>query len=219
MAPERLDQVRQLLQRLRLDPKKFARIIAVILEKGIDLRSPGLEKLLLLLGYGEQDSGERRDRRRDRSTDPDHLAEQLQNDIGRPGSGGGSSLQVFNHLQGPEHTWVVIPFDYSLEDSHPVHGTIRLRYNVRRQQTDRMIVVVRSAGGGKWSFLPNPLGPELYIFGDPGDKKQAAELDVLRLKLQNLGVKIDDTIREDQNFDGFDLPWEELSYHYVDTVH
>jgi hypothetical protein len=59
----------------------------------------------------------------------------------------------------------------------------------------------------------------LFIFGDPGDNRSKAELDVLRLKLQNLGVKIDDTIREDQNFDGFDLPWEELSYHYVDTVH
>ena len=230
MAPERLDQVRALLNRLRLDPKKFARIIAVILEKGIDPRSRGLEQLLLLLGYGEQDSGEQRRRRR--TLDPEQLVQQLRSDIERPESGEGSSLQVFNHLQGPEHTWVVIPISYSFEGSGPIRGTLRLRYNVRQQQTDRLIVVVRSAKGAKWSFvLKNNTvrsdavrgdagqGPELFVFGEPIDKRRSPELDVLRLKLQNLGVKIDDTIREDQNFDGFDLPWEELSYHNVDTVH
>jgi hypothetical protein len=220
MAPERLDQVRALLNRLRLDPKKFARIIAVILEKGIDPRSRGLEQLLLLLGYGEQDSGGQRRRRR--TLDPEQLVQQLHGEIERPESAEGSSLQVFNHLQGDEYTWVVIPFDYSFEGSGSIYGTIRLRYNVRQQQTDRLIVVVRSRKGGKWSFvLLNKQEPEMFIFADPVDKRQnvKAELDVLRLKLQNLGVKIDDTIREDQNFDGFDLPWEELSYHYVDTVH
>jgi len=219
IVPDRLDQVRQLLERLRLDPKKFARIVAIILEKGIDLRSRGLEQLLLLLGYGEQESEGEQGRRRRRPPDPEQLAEQLRSDIERPGSGQGSSLQVFNHLQGPEHTWVVIPINYSFEGSGPVYGTLRLRYNVRQQRTDRLILVARSARGGKWSFVLNPLGPELFIFGDPVDKRRKAELDVLRLKLQNLGVKIDDTIREGQNFDGFDLPWEELSYHNVDTVH
>ena len=219
ITPERVDQVRQLLARLRLDSKRFARIIAIILEKGIDPRSRGLEQLLLLLGYGEQESGGQRGRHRRAPQDPEQLAEQLRSDIQRPGSGEGSSLQVFNHLQGSEHTWVVIPFSYSFEDSGPIYGTIRLRYHVRQQRTDRLIVVVRSARGGKWSFVLNPKEPELFIFGDPGDKKTRAELDVLLQKLQNLGVKIDDTIREDQNFDGFDLPWEELSYHYVDTVH
>jgi hypothetical protein len=219
IAPERLNQVRQLLERLRLDPKKFARIIAIIMEKAIDPRSRGLEQLLAVLGYGEQDSGGKQGRGRRRSLDPEKLAQQLRADIERPESGEGSGLQVFNHLRGPEHTWVVIPFDYSLEGSGPVCGTIRLRYNVRRQQTDCLIVVVRSAGGGKWSFVLRPQGSELFIFGDAGNNRSKAELDVLRLKLQNLGVKTDDTIREDQNFDGFDLPWEELSYHYVDTVH
>ena len=227
VAPERLLQVRQLLERLKLDPKKFARIIAIILEKGIGPRSRGLEQLLLVLGYGEQESGEKRRRGRRGPLDPEKLAQQLRSDIERPEGGEGSSLQVFNHLQGPEYTWVVIPISYSLEDAGTVYGTIRLRHDVRRQRTDRLIVVVRDAHGGKWSFvLKNGIGrgetsraPELYIFGEPVDKRRKAELNVLRIKLQNLGVKIDDTIREDQNFDGFDLPWEELSYHNVDTVH
>ena len=227
ITPDRLLQVRQLLEKLKLDPKKFARIIAVILEKGIDPRSRGLEQLLLLLGYGEQESGGEEGRRRGKPPEPEQLVQQLRSDIERPEGGEGSSLQVFNHLQGPEHTWVVIPISYSLEGSGPIWGTIRLRYNVRQQQTDRLIVVVRSRKGGKWSFvLKNGTArseasraSELFIFGDPDDKRRSAELDVLLLKLQNLGVKIDDTIREDQNFDGFDLPWEELSYHNVDTVH
>jgi hypothetical protein len=227
IAPERLLQVRQLLERLKLEPRKFARLIAIILEKGIDPRSRGLERLLLILGYGEQESGGERGRGRRGPLDPEKLARQLQSDIESPESGEGSSLQVFNHLQGPDQTWVVIPFSYSFEDSGTVYGTIRLRYDVRRQRSDRLIVVVRSAQGGKWSFvLKNGSrrgeaapAPELYVFGEPVDKRRKAELNVLLQKLQNLGVKIDDTIREDQNFDGFDLPWEELSYHNVDTVH
>ncbi len=219
IAPQRIDQVRQLLARLRLDPKRFARIIAIILEKGIDLRSAGIEQLLFLLGYGERESEGERGRGRRSPQDPEQLAEQLRSDIERPESGEGSSLQVFNHLQGSEYSWVVIPFDYSFEGSGSITGTIRLRYHARQQRTDRMIVVVRSDRGGRWSFVLTPPGPELVIFGDPDHKKARAELDVLLQKLQNLGVKIDDTIREEQNFDGFDLPWEELSYHYVDTVH
>jgi hypothetical protein len=222
VAPDRVDQVRQLLERLKLDPKKFARLLAIVLEKGIDPRSRGLEQLLLLLGYGEQESGQERDRRKPKSQDPEQLAEQLRGDVAGPGDGEGSSLQVFNHLQGREHTWVVIPINYSVEGSASVYGTLRLRFDVRRQRTDRMILVVRSTGGGKWSFvLLNKQEPELFIFTDSVNKRRnvKSQLDVLLLKLQNLGVKIDDTIREDQNFDGFDLPWEELSYHNVDTVH
>ena len=219
IAPERVDQVRQLLDRLRLDPRKFARIIAIVLEKGIDLRSRGLDQLMFLLGYGEQESEGKQGRDRRRSGDPDALAEQLRSDIEQPGSGEGSSLQVFNHLRGFKHTWVIIPLDYSLEDSHRIYGTLRLRYDVRQQRTDRLVVALRSEKGGKWSFLLDPLFPRMFIFGDSVDKKRKAELDVLLLKLQNLGVKTDDTILEEKNFDGFDLPWEELSYHYVDTVH
>lgn len=219
IAPERVEQVRQLLDRLRLDPKKFARIIAIVLEKGIDLRSRGLEQLMFLLGYGEQEPEGKQGRDRRRSGDPDALAEQLRSDIEGPESGQGSSLQVFNHLRGSEHTWVIIPLDYSLEDSGRIYGTLRLRYDVRKQRTDRLVVALRSAKGGKWSFLFDPLSPRMFVFGDPTDKKRKAELDVLLLKLQNLGVKTDDTIREERNFDGFDLPWEELSYQTVDTVH
>jgi hypothetical protein len=219
IAPERVDQVRQLLHRLRLDPKRFARIIAIVLEKGIDLRSRGLEQLVFLLGYGEQESEGERRRGRRRSGDPQVLADQVQSDVERPGSGEGSSLQVFNHLRGSEHTWVIIPIDYSLEDSGRIYGTLRLRFDVRQQRTDRLVVALRGAKGGKWSFLLDLPSSRVFVFGDPADKKRKAELDVLLLKLQNLGVKTDDTIREEKNFDGFDLPWEELSYQTVDTVH
>jgi hypothetical protein len=217
ITPERVRQVSHLLERLRLDPKKFARIIAVILEKGIVLRSRGLEQLLNLLGYGEQESGGEQGRRRSR--DADQLVRQLRSDVERPEGGKGSSLQVFNHLKGSRHTWVIIPLDYNLDDSGRIYGTLRLRYDVQQQRTDRLIVAVRCAKGGKWSFLLDPLSLRMFIFGDPVDKMRKAELDVLLLKLQNLGVKTDDTIREEKNFDGFDLPWEELSYHYVDTIH
>jgi hypothetical protein len=220
IAPERLLQARALLERFKLDSKKFARLISIILEKGIDPRSRGLEQLLLLLGYGEEESPRQRGRQRRRSPDAEQLAEELRRDV-QPAEGGeGSGVQVFNHLRGREHTWIIIPFDYRLEGAGSVWGSIRLRYDPRRQRTDRLVVAVRGDGGTKWSFvLLNREEPELFVFTDSAERRRRPELDVLLLKLQNLGVKTDDTIREDQNFDGFDLPWEELSYHNVDTVH
>jgi hypothetical protein len=249
VAPERLQAARRLLQKLKLDPRKFARILAVVLEKGMDLRSRGLEQLLSILGYGEQESGGKQRRRRRMSPDAGQLARQLQSEVEQQQGEQGSSLQVFNHLQGEHGGWVVIPFDYTCNDSDRIYGTIRLRHDPQRRQTDRMVVVVRlareerstssansesSAGGelgGKWSFVLSGnagapgSGAELTVFHDSmpagGDRirRIKAELDVLRSKLQNLGVKTDDTIREDQSFNGFDLPWEELSYQSVDTVH
>jgi hypothetical protein len=222
VAPERLQLAHRLLRRSKLDTKAFTRLLAIVLEKGIDPHSRGLEQLLALLGYGEQESGGRRGGKRQMPTDPEKLARQLQEELEHSGEGEGSSLQVFNHLRGSEHTWIIIPFDYTHEHSGRIFGTIRLRYQPRRQQTDRLIVMARAESGAKWSFLLNNGGePRLFIFGDPPQKgrKVKAELDVLLLKLQNLGVKSDDTIREDGNFDGFDLPWEELSYRNVDTVH
>ncbi|MBN2553417.1 MAG: hypothetical protein JXB06_11645 [Spirochaetales bacterium] len=221
-TPERVQQVRLLLERMKLDPKKFARLLAIMLEKGIDLKSRGLEQLVSLLGYGEREpeGGEEKKRRMPR--DSEKMTAQLRKDIGETAGAKGSSLQVFNHLRCAEHTWIVIPFRYGYEPAGLLCGAIRLRYDVRKRRTDRMILAVRNASGDKWSFvLENRREPRLHLFGDPSRKGREirAELDVLRLKLQNLGVKIDDTIREDQIFDGFDLPWEELSYRNIDTVH
>jgi hypothetical protein len=222
--PERLHQVRQLLEKMKLDPKKFSRIIALIFEKGIDPRSRSLVQLLPLLGYGEQESGKKESRKRRMPPDPQSLMQQLRSAVEEPGSAEGSSLQVFNHLQGRETTWIIIPFDYVYGTSGRIYGSLRLRYDPWRKKTDRLIVVVRTHAGSKWSFVLQK-SPEdelaLSIFADPVDarRKVKAEVEGLRLKLQNLGVKIDDTIREDENFDGFTMPWEELSYRNVDTVH
>lgn len=224
VEPERLHQVRRLLEKMKLDPKKFSRIIALILEKGIDPRSRSLVQLLPLLGYGEQESGKKKGRKRRMPPDLQRLIEQLRSAVEEPESAEGSSLQVFNHLQGSEASWVIIPFDYTYGSSGRIYGSIRLRYDPWRKQTDRLIIVARTDAGRKWSFVlqKSPEDDlELSIFADPVDARRRVKVEVegLRLKLQNLGVKIDDTIREDENFDGFTMPWEELSYRNVDTVH
>jgi len=224
VEPERLHQVRRLLEKMKLDPKKFSRIIALILEKGIDPRSRSLVQLLPLLGYGEQESGKKKGRKRRMPPDLQRLIEQLRSAVEEPESAEGSSLQVFNHLQGSEASWVIIPFDYTYGSSGRIYGSIRLRYDPWRKQTDRLIIVARTDAGRKWSFVLQKSpedGLELSIFADPVDARRRVKVEVegLRLKLQNLGVKIDDTIREDENFDGFTMPWEELSYRNVDTVH
>jgi hypothetical protein len=219
-----LRQVRNLLDRRKLDARKFSRIAAACLEKEIEPDSPGLERLLAVLGYGEGEAGSGRKRYRQRQMPPDEhaLAGDLQAVVEQPDSGEGNSLQLFNHLKGHEAHWIFVPFDYSFKPSGRIYGTIRLRYDTLQNRADRLVLVARTAEDMKWSFLMqrNAEGEwKLYVFGPKGGgRKMKAELQLLQLKLQNLGIKMDDTIREDQDFDGFSLPWEELSYRVIDTV-
>ena len=108
---------------------------------------------MALLGYGEQEAEEGEGRRRRMPADPEELMRLLQADFEQPESGEGSGLQVFNHLPGSEHTWIVVPFSYSYRSLRGIAGTVRLRYDVRNKQADRLVVAARSATGGKWSFV------------------------------------------------------------------
>ena len=94
VEPERLHQVRRLLEKMKLDPKKFSRIIALILEKGIDPRSRSVVQLVPLLGYGEQESGNKEGRKRRMPADSQRLMQQLRSAIEETENAEGSSLQV-----------------------------------------------------------------------------------------------------------------------------
>ncbi len=224
VRPERLQEVRHLLERLRLDPKRFSRIAALALDKGIDLHSEGFGELIQVLGHGEHDGGGRKYRGRQMPPDAEALADDLQSAVEEPDSEEGSPLQIFNHLKGSTASWVIIPFDYRYGHSGHIYGTVRLRYDSRQKRTDRMVVAARAPNEQKWSFVIQRCADgssDMYVLsgGKKISRKARQELNVLRLKLQNLCVKIDDTIREDTGFDGFSLPWEELSYRTIDTVH
>jgi hypothetical protein len=211
-------QVRQLLDRLRLAPLRFARLVVHLLDKNIDLASPGLDTLLPLLGFGEDP--ERRREGHGRRGFPAGSAEE---DLKRlmAGSQGGeqSPLPLFNHLRGASEHWVIIPYRYG-----DLAGTVRLLCGPPGAPIRRLVLTANAPRGERWSFVltrrEKAEGYELHAFSDRGSRpaESRRHWQDLAQKLQNLGVNSDDTIRVDDDFDGFSLPWETVPYRGVDTI-
>jgi hypothetical protein len=221
VQPGAVRQVRQLLDRLRLPAQRFARLAVHLLEKNIDLASPGVDALLALLGYGE---GAGRRKGGERRGGPAPGAPEAEGELRRrlEGSPGGeeSPLPLYNHLRGAAEQWVVVPYRFG-----ELSGTIRLLCGPAGAPARRLVLTSGAEGGERWSFVlarrqEAEQGYELHAFSDrasqPARSRESWRL--LAQKLQNLGVKSDDTIRVDGDFDGFSLPWETVQYRGVDTV-
>jgi len=220
VQPGAVRQVRQLLERLRLPPQRFARLAVQLLEKNIDLASPGVDALLPLLGFGEETGRRREGGRRGGQAGGSAEAEaELRGSLAGSPGGEESPLPLYNHLRGASEHWVVIPFRYG-----ELAGTIRLLHGPAGTPARRLVLIAASPRGGRWSFVlsrrQEAEGYELHAFSDrasqPAPSRQRWK--ALAQKLQNLGVKSDDTIRVDGDFDGFSLPWETVHYRGVDTV-
>ncbi len=207
--PEAVQKVRRLLERLRLPAEGFARLAAMLLEKGVELDSPGLAALLADLSYGR---GRGRGRSRRRPSSPVEAAEELRRGAQNAGDGEDSALPLFNHLQPGMEQWFVIPYSYGGSS-----GTIRLRRTAPALQADRLVL----ATDGPWSFILNRKAGGFALravcAGSPPDLRARRGWRRLAQKLQNLGVETDDIIRGDQGFDGFSLPGEAGPYQRVDT--
>ena len=209
--PEAVQKVRRLLEQLRLPPEDFARLAAILLDKGVDLDSPGVAALMADLSYGR---GGGRGRRQSRPwlSEPGELSEQLRRDLGKAGDGQEGALPLFNHLQARAEQWFVIPYSYG-----EISGTLRLRRLAPALQADRLVLDT----GGPWSFVLDrkAAGFRLHAVcaGAPPHLRARRGWRKLAQKLQNLGVETDDTIRGDDGFDGFSLPGEAGPYRQVDT--
>ncbi|MBN1837198.1 MAG: hypothetical protein JW820_15180 [Spirochaetales bacterium] len=230
---EQVLEVRRLLEKLRLDPRRAARLAALALEKGIDPKSPGLEELLPVLTYGDG----REERRRYRGREMPHGRRELQKAL-TEGREEGSALQLFNHLRGREGTWVVVPLHFAWGSGGHLYGTLRLLYDEAKGASRRLVLVVEKEQEGEdaegrahpqWGFTldrvpagdPESGGERAYrmsaFCSDPEAGAAArAEFRRLRLKLQNLGVKTDDTIRIDDGFDGLSSADDTVAYRSVD---
>jgi hypothetical protein len=208
--PEAVQKVRRLLERLRLPEQGYARLAAMLLDKGVDLDSPGVAALLADLSYGQ--GQQRRRQARPWSSKPGQLAEELRRDLSRTEDGEAGALPLFNHLQAGAEQWFVIPYSYG-----EISGTLRLRRLAPARQADRMVL----ATGGLWSFVLDRKAAGFRLravhAGAPPGPRVRRGWRRLAQKLQNLGVETDDTIRGDDGFDGFSLPGEAGPYQRVDT--
>jgi hypothetical protein len=219
---ETVQQARRLLAKTRLDPKRAARLVALAAEKKLDLGSPGLAAVIETLSYGDQERGRRRYRGRQMPGEAPELAGTLRAVVEQAQPSEDNALQLFNHLKGEQAAWVIVPYDFTYPPSGRIYGTIRLRFDPSRRRTDRVVLSARSEGKPALSFLLHRGGDgdrlQVVSSDRKATQKARAEFAELRRKLQNLGVKVDDTIHKDDVFDGFSLSEEEPFYRSIDTL-
>jgi hypothetical protein len=221
---ETINKVRTLLAQSGLEPRRGARAAASIIDRRIDPGSPGARALLPVLAFGEKGGEDsRRYRGRPLPDTPRKVKEFVAALPADPASRH-SALQAYNHIRGKSQTWVVIPFVFT-EDKQRVSGTMKILYDPFHS---RPMAFTLSTGGisfhlalrGGQEPAHARAGGRLTLYCDDEKVRRAAGkvLDSMRPKFHNMGLEVDDTIIEGDEFDGFSPVEEGVTLPSVDTV-
>ncbi len=211
-----ISKIKQLLKTLKKEDRGIIALLIQVLKKGISLDSPQIHELLSLLNYGEKRKENKQRKRKQENDSHKVKAEQaIKESIIRCDDSINNILALFNQLKAEGENWIIIPFDFSLEQTD-LSGTIRLLYDAYNKKVLKVCVIVWANEEQKWSFFINsesiPRTMTIYCSKKHMLKKAAGGLHELALKLDNNNVKIDDTKFEDENLDGF-YPLDEVNYY------
>lgn len=213
---ETIEKVRARMSNLRMAPHKGARLIAALIDKGIDPASRGVEALLGLLAFGERGGADpRRYRGRPMPTTASAVKE-LVSALAASTSKSADAIQAFNHARGRSQTWVVVPFAFD-DGPRRMCGTIKILFDPFLSRALRLVL---SAEGVSF-FLPlEGRKRKLSIFvDDPALERDVRRgLDRLRSKFHNMGMEVDDTILGGDAFDGFSPTAEGASLPIIDVA-
>jgi hypothetical protein len=218
VAPELVERMRQLLSRSGPRQPRAARALATMADKGISLSGSGTERLVEQLTYGEEGGGRRRggDRRLPRDgAEAGRAIRAMAGTAAPPGA-----VTAYNHLKGRSQSWVVFPFLFR-EGETEYPGTIKILFDPFQGRPLRMALTVHPGGGAGVDFHVGLQGRRpVHVFcGDERLRTRiAASTAVFSAELRNLGFQLDDTIHEEEDFDGFSPAWEGASVKGVDAV-
>jgi hypothetical protein len=211
-----IQKIRQLLSREGVEARSGARAAATLVDKGIDPGSDAARMLLPVLGFGQKGGGDpRRYKGRPLPGSPQAVREFVSALAVDPG-GSPNTLQAYNHIKGRSEAWVVIPFVFST-GSDTLAGTLKILYDPFRSAARAMTLCTPGIG----FHLPlQGKRRSLSVFCDSAEMKRAARkgLDSLKSKFHNMGLEVDDTIKEGDGFDGFSPVAEGETLPSVDTV-
>ena len=213
---ETIEKARVLLSRLKLAPHKGARLIATLMDKGIDPGSRGVDALLGLLSFGERGGGDPRRYRGKPMPSTAAAVKEFAAGLAVGASEAPDAIQAFNHRRGRAQTWVVVPFVFDAERER-LAGTIKVLYDPFRARPLKLALTVN----GFSFFLPlEGKRRKLSVFCDEPSLLVSARrgLDMLRAKFHNMGMEVDDTILGGEAFDGFTPIAEGSSFPIIDVA-
>jgi hypothetical protein len=216
LLPETIERMKPLLARSDADTRRGARIMAALIDKGIDPGSPAGQALLPVLGFGDRGGENPRRYRGKPLPDTKRAVKELVAGLQAAPSDRPALLQAYNHLPARSQTWIVIPFVFT-KNSERIAGTMKILVDTLRQRPLALSIVTEGLG----VHLPlQGKKRSLSVYCDQGPMRRAAEagLDSLRAKFHNMGLEVDDTIKDGDAFDGYSPIEEASNLPSVDTV-
>ena len=119
-----------------------------------------------------------------------------------------SVLSILNHFKntvGSNSKWVVLPIVLRTDTRILVKGNLRLLYDVSEKISK--LVINAEVKDSAFAFIIDVKAkhPKMRAFFPSAISKTFREKisKELQIKMQNFGIKLDDTIREESGFDGF----------------
>ena len=216
LLPDTIQKLKSLLARAGVDERKAARSAATLVDKRIDPGSPGAASLLRVLAFGQKGGEDPRRYRGRPLPDNPRAVKEYADSLPDRSASRPSILQAYNHRAGRSQTWVVIPFAFTSEGGR-LEGTLKILFDVFKRRPLALSVCTSEIS------LHLPLQGArriLSMYSDSEALKRAARegLDSLRSKFHNMGLEVDDTIKEGNAFDGFTPIEEGEILPSVDTV-
>jgi hypothetical protein len=216
VVPETIQKLKTLLTRSGIEPRRGARSAATLVDKRIDPGSPAASALLRVLAFGQKGGEDPRRYRGRQLPDTPGAVKDWARSLSEPKAPPPSILQAYNHRAGRSQTWVVVPFAFTTEGAR-LEGTLKILFDVFKARPLALSISAGEVG----LYLPlQGRRRILSVFCGSEALKRAAErgLDSLRSKFHNMGLEVDDTIKEGNTFDGFSPVEEGEVLPSVDTV-
>ena len=223
LLAETIQKVRALLTRSGIEPRTGARAAATLVDRHFDLGGETARELLPVLAFGQKGGQDPRRFRGRELPGSRQAVKELASSLGVDPGREATALQAYNHMRGVSQSWVVIPFVFHdpAEKAGPseesrIAGTIKILYDPFRGQAVAFTLVT-----GEISFhLPLQGKNKFLSVYCTARVRPAVErsLDSLRSKFHNMGLEVDDTINEADDFDGYSPVEEGTGFSRVDTV-
>ncbi|MEW5817883.1 MAG: hypothetical protein AB1798_21125, partial [Spirochaetota bacterium] len=215
LNPILIQALRSQLQKIEKPDLFITRLLALLYDKHLQIPDELLSDFIV---YASDNYGSSPNRQPDRGSphtghedeDNESLKEAIKEKVKTAFTGISpvldTPLALFNHFTAYHDNWIIIPFCLTVE-STKLTGSIRLKTDLQSHAITNINVLIKS-DELRWSFLLSDMHKKnhsLQILCNSGKGRLIAKqlIPGLTKKLGNFRIKVDDTISNETNFDGF----------------
>ncbi len=211
LLQEYFSGIKQALKGKNRSDIRLARILVLLMDKGIPLSEQNVSEILMLMGGEERGNPEKRDKNKteaDKLLDKDEIKEDLKKKIGKIDLGN-ELLKYFNHRIAGHDNWLIIPLSFNFKRKGK--GVLKLRMDKKYNITN---MVLTFYDGTDWEFnmVKNGKGSTISVNSSMDDLwKKSRAFEELKEKLYKKDIYFDDINTKPVTTDGFSKTAEVIS--------